>query len=120
MPQRQDDKFVWNIEHPMVVEVVAVELLGGSNVRMRFSNGEVREVDLERYLHGPIFEPLRKDPDLFRQMHIEGGTIAWPNGADIAPETLYEDSRPVQAKRRGKTGKQTLGAVRRRPVRATR
>ncbi len=120
MPQRQDEEFVWNDEHPEVIEVVAVELLDGFNVRMRFSNGEVREVDLERYLHGPIFEPLRKDPDLFPQMHIEGGTIAWPNGADIAPETLYEDSHRVQAKRRGKTAKRAASAAPRRPVRAAR
>ena len=53
-----------------------------------------REIDLDPYLWGPVFEPLRADPKLFRAVRIypQGETIYWPNGADIAPETLYEDS----------------------------
>lgn len=60
-------------------------------VEVEFADGLKAEVDLERFLWGPIFEPL-KDPERFRKFRIDKtfGTLAWRNGADIAPETLYE------------------------------
>jgi len=49
------------------------------------------DLDLKDELYGEIFEPL-KDPDVFRRVavHPEFHTLYWPNGADIAPEFLYE------------------------------
>jgi len=43
----------------------------------------------------PIFEPIHNNPQLFRAVKIEGSTIAWPNGADIDPDVLYYDLKPV-------------------------
>ena len=63
-------------------------------VWLRFSDGAQGEVDLAGELDGPVFEPLR-DPTYFRQfiLHPELHTIVWPNGADLAPEFLYERIR---------------------------
>ncbi|MEW6754433.1 MAG: DUF2442 domain-containing protein [Candidatus Latescibacterota bacterium] len=56
-----------------------------------FDDGLSAEVDFEPYLAaGPVFAALR-DPELFRRATVAGGTIFWPNGADMAPETLYEE-----------------------------
>jgi hypothetical protein len=51
-------------------------------------------VDLRPELQGPIFEPLN-DPAYLGKftIHPEFQTLCWPNGADIAPETLYEAVR---------------------------
>ena len=77
------------------VRVRAVELQQGFKVLFTFDNGTQREIDLEPYLRGPIFEPLRSDPTKFRAMKIEGGTIAWDNGADIDPDVLYYNLKPA-------------------------
>jgi hypothetical protein len=54
-----------------------------------FNDNVQGTVDLQSWLEGPIFEPL-KDRSCFERFFIDGGTVVWPNGADIAPETLYE------------------------------
>ncbi|MBI3734946.1 DUF2442 domain-containing protein [Candidatus Sumerlaeota bacterium] len=73
----------------------------GFKALLRFDNDTQREIDLERYLRGPVFEPIRNDPRAFRAMKIEGGTIAWENGADIDPDVLYYDLKPAWMKREG-------------------
>jgi uncharacterized protein DUF2442 len=57
---------------------------------LEFDDGTAGEIDLTPYIErGPIFRPLA-DLSFFRRFSLEGGTLTWPNGADIAPETLYE------------------------------
>jgi len=58
-------------------------------IHIVFSNGQEGNIDLEPFLGQGIFEPLL-DKDYFRKMFADGWTVSWPNGADFAPETLYD------------------------------
>ncbi|MGA2052977.1 MAG: DUF2442 domain-containing protein [Opitutales bacterium] len=78
------------MSHP-IKKIVEVMLLADFRVVVRFDDGVTKTVDLEPFLHGPIFDPLRRDPAAFRALKIDGGTLAWPNGADIDPLVLYYD-----------------------------
>jgi hypothetical protein len=70
--------------------IVAAHHVRDFIVWLKFADGSEGEVDLSSELWGEIFEPL-KDPAYFRQLAVaEYGTITWPNGADFAPEFLYE------------------------------
>ena len=74
----------------MIVRVVKAQVCGEYRMRLSFSDGTRKVVDLEPLLNGPIFEPL-KNPAYFAQGSLDQicGTVVWPNGADIAPEALH-------------------------------
>jgi Protein of unknown function (DUF2442) len=69
--------------------VVHAEYAGGYRIRLTFDDDLTKTVDFGSWLRGPVFEPL-KDELYFQRFFVDGGTVVWPNGADIAPETLYE------------------------------
>ena len=73
----------------MFLEISKAEYLGDYRIRLWFNNDEVRVVDLADSLCGEAFLPLR-DKDYFKQFSIRFNTIEWENGADFAPEYLYE------------------------------
>jgi hypothetical protein len=68
--------------------VVRAEHPGGFRLRLVFNDGSENTIDFSEWLEGPMFEPL-KAPGFFARYFVDGGTVVWPNGADIAPETLY-------------------------------
>ena len=80
----------------VVPTVIRAEYCGEYRIRVVFADGVDAIVDFSDWLYGPIFEPL-KDTRYFSRFVIDGGTIAWPNGADIAPETLYDRAREAEA-----------------------
>ena len=78
----------------MLPRVVEARYVGRFTVHLRFADGTEGDVDLERELDGEVFEPL-KNPSYFRQFSVntELHTLTWPNGADFAPEFLYEKAQ---------------------------
>ena len=75
----------------MIPRVIDAKYIKDYTLYLRFSDGSDGEVDLEQELEGEIFEPLR-DISYFKNFTVnhELHTVVWPNGADIAPEFLYE------------------------------
>jgi Protein of unknown function (DUF2442) len=68
-------------------------------VFLEFTNGTSREIDLEPFLRGKIFEPLRQNKNAFRAVKVDEtmGTIVWENGADIDPDVLCHSLKPAWA-----------------------
>lgn len=75
----------------MFLEINKAEYLGDYRIRLWFNNDEIRDVDLSDSLQGEAFMPLY-DKDYFKRFCIRFNTIEWENGADFAPEYLYEIS----------------------------
>lgn len=79
-----------------LVKVRGAQPLGGYRLRLLFSDGAVGDVDVEQFLRGPVFEPLR-EPRLFGSVRVDRarGTVVWSNGADLAPDMLREIAQLV-------------------------
>ncbi|MBR4534402.1 MAG: DUF2442 domain-containing protein [Bacteroidaceae bacterium] len=73
----------------MFIEVIKAEYIEGYRLLLLFNNGERRIVDLSNSLKGSVYTPL-KDINYFKNFSIKFNTIEWENGADFAPEYLYE------------------------------
>ena len=75
----------------MILRIVEAEVSGPHCLRLSFNDGTRKAVDVRPLLQGPVFEPLL-DPDFFARVQLDRacGTVVWPNGADFAPEALFE------------------------------
>ena len=69
-------------------DVLSVRVLDGHRLSLRFDDGSERLFDMAPWLGRPPYLPLR-DPALFARARVEYGTVVWPGGIDIDPETLY-------------------------------
>lgn len=102
-----------------LIRVKKVEYVEGYKLRLAFTNGKTKIVDLSYIFKGNpghYFEPLR-DLDRFKEVYCDYGTICWPNQADLCPDVLYkigldEPKQPTKSrpalKRRGKLRKKTV------------
>jgi competence transcription factor ComK len=75
----------------MFLHVEDFEIIDTNKLKIQFNNKQTVEVDLKDELEGEVFEPL-KDQDFFKKAYLnkETLTVEWPNGADFAPEFLFE------------------------------
>jgi hypothetical protein len=73
----------------MLPSVTKAKYIRDYLIEVKFNDGTKKVIDFEPWLTERIFRPL-KSKDYFKKFFIDGPAIAWPNGADIAPETLYD------------------------------
>jgi len=84
-----------------MVDVIAVEVIRDRIVKLWFSDGSDRVVDLAPLLWGPAFETIASSDETFRAVRVDPayGTITWPNGADLDPDVLHGDFEPSNPSR---------------------
>jgi hypothetical protein len=86
-----------SIRHTVPWRVVSVVVLPEFRLRVTFVEGATGEVDMGALLgsakvDGTVFEALR-DPALFARAEVVLGAVQWPNGADLAPDAMYDSIR---------------------------
>jgi hypothetical protein len=85
-----------------IIDVTAVRVVSDHVLEVSFETGEVKVVDVEPLMAGPVFDDLRRDYELFEEVRVdpEAGTVVWPNGADLSPRTLYNHGRESASRAR--------------------
>jgi len=87
----------------MIRRIDKVRVCGPHSLRLAFNDGTKKTVNVLPLLAGPVFAPLR-EPTYFGRAQLDpvAGTVVWPNGADLAPEALYDlpDEQKVRPRKR--------------------
>lgn len=73
----------------MLIKVIRAKYIKDHVIEFVFNDGLKSEVDLKNEIEGEIFMPL-KDLQYFKTFSLNRWTIEWENGADFAPEFLYQ------------------------------
>jgi hypothetical protein len=73
----------------MILKVIKADYINDYSIKLKFNNGNEKVVNLKNELFGEVFEPLN-DLIFFKNFIINCNTISWSNGADFAPEFLYD------------------------------
>jgi hypothetical protein len=77
-----------------LIRIQEAKPLEAFRLRLKLTDGSVIERDVSNLMVGPIFEEMKSNSDLFRQVKVENGTVAWPNGADLCPDVLIWGGAP--------------------------
>jgi hypothetical protein len=77
-----------------LVRILDAKPLDGYRVQLTLTDGRVVERDIGPMLVGPVFAEIGNNEARFREMRAEGGTVVWPNGADLCPDVLIRGGLP--------------------------
>jgi hypothetical protein len=81
----------------IMVKISSVKPMQNWELEIVFADNTRCVISIKDRLFGPVFEPLR-DPQFFAQAAVdEFGAICWPNGADLAPDAIYENALAAQS-----------------------
>lgn len=75
-------------------DIVAVAVVSHGVLRLSFAGGLTAEIEVLHRMQGPVFAEASTSEGFAKAaVDPETGTVVWPGGADLAPDTLYERAR---------------------------
>jgi hypothetical protein len=72
----------------MYWDVTDVNPVAPRTLAVRFADGLSGTLYIDRSFCTGVFEALLED-DLVNEAQVQNDVVAWPNGLDLAPDTMY-------------------------------